>query len=66
MKPDEVPANDMYKTTSGTAHDIKHHGGPYGNRDPYYKKAPGHWKINFVKDLHEKVCETVYMYIKVA
>ena len=52
---DEVPLDDRFKTTSATAHDVKHTGGPYGNSDPLYKKAPGHWKVDYVKDVHEKV-----------
>ena len=55
-KASEVGKGEPYKTTTGTAHDLKHLGGPYGNNDPIYKKAPGHWKVNCVKDLHEKVC----------
>lgn len=54
-KPDEVSRDAIYKTTYGTAHDLKHQGGPYGNKDPYYSKAPGHWKMDYVKDLHEKL-----------
>ena len=52
---DQVPKGEHFKTTTGDVHDLKHLGGPYGNRDPLYKKAPGHWKVNYVKDLHEKV-----------
>ena len=55
-KPDEIVRTEHYKTTTGAAHDVKFLGGPYGNRDPDYKKAPGHWKVDYVKDLHEKVC----------
>ena len=52
---DEVPQMERFKTTSGSAHDTKHMGGVYGNNDPLYKKAPGHWKVNYGKSLHEKV-----------
>ena len=52
---DEIPLDDRFKTSSATAHDVKHTGGPYGNSDPIYKKAPGHWKVDYVKDFHEKV-----------
>ena len=56
-KPDEITKDERFKTTSGTAHDHKHSGGPFGNLEPRYGKAPGHWKVNYVKDLHEKVLE---------
>ena len=52
---DEITKDERFKTTTGVVHDNKHSGGPYGNQDPRYKKAPGHWKVHFVKDLHEKV-----------
>ncbi len=52
---DEVPRGDQFKTSSGVAHDRKHSGGPYGNLEPIHIKAPGHWKVNYVKDHHEKV-----------
>ena len=54
---DEIVCPDIYKTTNGVAHDVKHMGGVYGNQNPLYKKAPGHWKVNYVKDHHEKVGE---------
>ncbi|KAK2163037.1 hypothetical protein LSH36_87g06000 [Paralvinella palmiformis] len=54
-QPNQVQKEEPYKTTTGTVHDLKHLGGPYGNNDPLYKKAPGHWKIDYVKDLHEKL-----------
>ena len=54
-KQDEIPRDEHFKTTSGIAHDYKHSGGPYGNQDARHNKAPGHWKIGYVKDLHEKV-----------
>ena len=54
--PDQVPRNERFHTTTGDVHDLKQIGaGPYGNRDPHYIKAPGHWKIDYNKDLHEKV-----------
>merc|ERR1712038_7321 len=52
---DEIPRDEHFKTTTGIVHDNKHSGGPYGNQDVRYKKAPGHWKVNYVKDLHEKL-----------
>ena len=52
---DEITSPDVYQTTSGKNFDEKHLGGIYGNRDPYYKKAPGHWKVDYVKNHHEKV-----------
>ena len=61
VRKDEVPREENFKTTTGTVHDLKHFGGPYGNRDPYYKKAPGHWKVNYVKDLHEKVLKVTQL-----
>ena len=55
-KPNELIRHEHFKTTTGTAHDTKFLGGPYGNIDPQYKKAPGHWKVDYIKDFHEKVC----------
>lgn len=51
----EICHTEHYKTTTGTVHDVKQQGCSYGNLDPLYKKAPGHWKVHYNKDLHEKV-----------
>ena len=59
---DEIIEGDLFKTTTGSAHDRKHLDG-YGNRDPLYKKAPGHYKVGYVKDLHEKVNYMIW-YVK--
>lgn len=50
---DEVPRDSYYYTTTGDAHDRKFFSAPYGQE--IYKKAPGHWKVNYVKDLAEKL-----------
>jgi len=55
-KPAEVTRDEHFTTTTGTIHDQKHSGLVYGNQDPLYNKAPGHWKVDYNKDLHEKVC----------
>ena len=55
VKTDEIPRDQHYKTTTGTAHDYKTPGGPYGNRDPHYKKAPAHYKVDYVAKHHEQV-----------
>jgi len=52
----EVTRDEHFTTTSGTEHDQKHMGLVYGNLDPLYKKAPAHWKVDYNKDFHEKVC----------
>ncbi len=49
---DEVPAEERFQTTAAAAHDVK---SGSGNEDPIYKKPPAHWKVNYVKDFHEKV-----------
>lgn len=56
-KPNEIIRAEHFKTTTGTVHDAKFSGGPYGNLDARHIKAPGHWKVNYVKDLHEKVID---------
>ncbi|XP_078588069.1 stabilizer of axonemal microtubules 3-like [Branchiostoma floridae x Branchiostoma japonicum] len=56
-KQDEVHPYDSlinnYETTTGKVHDYKYMGGVLSN--PLHKKAPGHWKVHYVKDLHEKL-----------
>jgi len=54
-KSNEVNRDWHYLTTTGDAHDQKHMGLNYGNLDPLYTKAPGHWKVDYNKDLHEKL-----------
>jgi len=54
-KPAEITRDEQFITTTGNAHDQKHMGLVYGNQDPLYKKAPAHWKVDYNKDLHEKV-----------
>ena len=51
----EITRDEHYLTTTGIVHDQKHMGLAYGNQDPLYKKAPAHWKVDYNKDLHEKV-----------
>jgi len=55
VKPGEITRDEHFTTTTGSTHDQKHMGLVYGNQDPLYKKAPGHWKVDYNKDLHEKV-----------
>jgi len=66
VKAAEVTRDEHFITTAGSAHDNKHAGLVYGNQDPLYKKAPAHWKVDYNKDLHEKVCYhfNVYYAIK--
>ncbi|KAL8568139.1 hypothetical protein ACOMHN_027662 [Nucella lapillus] len=52
-KQDEVTRDQHFKTTTGTFHDPKHPSLLYGER--IHRKAPGHWKVNYVKDLAEKL-----------
>lgn len=53
-KQDEVTRDQHYDTTTGKTHDHKYiKGSPYQN--PLYKKPPGHWKVDYVKDLAEKL-----------
>lgn len=51
----EIPRDQHYKTTTGTAHDYKAPGGPYGNRDPQYNKAPAHYKVSYTANKHEQL-----------
>ncbi|ESO97527.1 hypothetical protein LOTGIDRAFT_104414 [Lottia gigantea] len=51
--PDEIIDNQRYDTTTGKAHDNKHPGTTYNNL--VHLKPPGHWKVNYVKDLAEKL-----------
>ena len=55
VKPGEITRDEHFTTTTGSTHDQKHMGLVYSNQDPLYKKAPGHWKVDYNKDLHEKV-----------
>lgn len=50
---DEITRDQHFKTTYGDFHDTKYGKGVYGN--PIHQKAPGHWKVNYVKDLAEKL-----------
>lgn len=50
---DEITRDQHFKTTYGDFHDPKYGKGVYGN--PIHQKAPGHWKVNYVKDLAEKL-----------
>ncbi|KAK7481500.1 hypothetical protein BaRGS_00027262 [Batillaria attramentaria] len=52
-KQDEVTRDQHFKTTTGHFHDNKYPSNLY--RDRLHKKAPGHWKVNYVKDLAEKI-----------
>jgi hypothetical protein len=62
-KPEEVPNDQAYPTTTGNVHDPKFLGGPYKN--DIYKKAPGHWKVDYVKDHIEKVNTTAVVEIMI-
>ena len=50
---DEVTRDEHYKTTANKFYDYKHPSVLYDGL--IHKKAPGHWKVNFIKDLSEKV-----------
>lgn len=52
-KQDEVTRDQHFETTTGKAHDNKYPYGPFHNT--VHTKAPGHWKVNYIKDLAEKV-----------
>lgn len=52
---DQITRDQHFETTTGKAHDAKYPGLLYSN--PIHKKAPGHWKVDYVKDLAEKVLE---------
>ncbi|CAH1787255.1 unnamed protein product [Owenia fusiformis] len=56
-KKDEVPNDEKYPTTTGKVHDRKFPNptGIYGNDYGIHKKAPGSWKVHYVKDLSEKL-----------
>jgi len=55
---DQITATDQvinhYETTTGTVHNFKYIGGVLAN--PGHKKAPGSWKVHYIKDGTEKVC----------
>lgn len=50
---DQITRDQHFETTTGKAHDKKYPGLLYSN--PVHKKAPGHWKVDYVKDLAEKL-----------
>ncbi|XP_046573804.1 uncharacterized protein LOC124281845 [Haliotis rubra] len=52
-KPDEITRDQIFQTTYGNAHDRKYPGGMFANT--VHNKAPGHWKVNYVKDVAEKL-----------
>lgn len=52
-KQDEVTRDQHFETTTGKAHDNKYPYGPFHNT--VHTKAPGHWKVNYIKDLAEKL-----------
>ncbi|KAK3102684.1 hypothetical protein FSP39_013124 [Pinctada imbricata] len=52
-KQDEITRDQMFDTTYKKYHDHKYDKGVYDN--PIHKKAPGHWKVTYVKDLAEKL-----------
>jgi hypothetical protein len=61
-KPDEITRPDHFVTTNGYFHDTKRPGLLYGER--IHKKAPGHWKVSYNKDLAEKVgCWDVFFIV---
>lgn len=59
---DQITRDQHFETTTGKAHDAKYPGLLYS--DPIHQKAPGHWKVDYVKDLAEKVitCYIVFVY----
>ncbi|XP_005105255.1 uncharacterized protein LOC101859880 [Aplysia californica] len=52
-KENEVTNDKPYLTTKEQFHDKKYPGLLY--KDPEHKKAPGHWKVTYMKDLTEKL-----------
>ncbi|XP_013409529.1 uncharacterized protein LOC106173086 [Lingula anatina] len=52
-KQDEITNTRRFETTTGHFHDKKYLDGVYSN--PIHKKAPGHWKVGYVKDHIEKL-----------
>ncbi|XP_060556411.1 stabilizer of axonemal microtubules 3-like [Ruditapes philippinarum] len=50
---DQVTRDQHFETTTGKAHDRKYPATLYSN--PVHQKAPGHWKVDYVKDLAEKL-----------
>ena len=50
---DYVTDKEHFKTTTGTTHDYKAHGGALSNTR--FKKAPGSWKVRYVEDNIGKV-----------
>ena len=57
-KGDEILKDQAYDTTYGDFFDPKHKGALYDF--PLHKKAPGHWNVNYVKDVAEKVNKSIY------
>ena len=51
--PDYITDKEHFRTTTGTTHDYKAHGGSLGNT--LFKKAPGSWKVHYVEDNIGKV-----------
>lgn len=52
-KQDNITRDQHFETTTGKYHDNKYPGTTYSN--PIHQKAPGHWKVDYVKDLAEKL-----------
>ncbi|KAJ8298646.1 hypothetical protein KUTeg_022706 [Tegillarca granosa] len=52
-KQDDITRDQHYLTTTGTYHDHKYPNGVYNNS--IHLKAPGHWKVDYVKDFAEKL-----------
>lgn len=50
---DEMTRDQHFQTTTGSVHDKKYPATLYSY--PIHKKAPGHWKVDYVKDLAEKL-----------
>ncbi|KAK3602620.1 hypothetical protein CHS0354_034204 [Potamilus streckersoni] len=50
---DQITKDQHFETTYGKSHDTKYPTTVYSN--PIFKKAPGHWKVDYVKDLAEKL-----------
>lgn len=50
---DQITKDQHFETTTGKFHDKKYAATTYSN--PVHLKAPGHWKVDYVKDLAEKL-----------
>ena len=58
VHPDHITRDQHFETTTGKAHDRKYPATTYSNT--IHQKAPGHWKVDYVKDLAEKVRRPIH------